>query len=98
MAGKITIIGGSGFVGTNLSRQLEAKQQNFEIISSTSCVRTEGLPKPSIRWDPLVVVLEAAELMLLKILNHKTVLNYLVGELYLTPKFFLFDLKATLHP
>lgn len=29
---KITIIGGSGFVGTNLCRQLELKQQDFEII------------------------------------------------------------------
>jgi len=32
MAKKITVIGGSGFVGTNLCRQLELKQQNFEII------------------------------------------------------------------
>ena len=31
-SGKITIIGGSGFVGTNLCRQLAAKQRNFEII------------------------------------------------------------------
>ena len=29
---KITIIGGSGFVGTNLCRQLVIKQQDFEII------------------------------------------------------------------
>ena len=29
---KISIIGGSGFVGTNLCRQLASKQQNFEII------------------------------------------------------------------
>lgn len=29
---KITIIGGSGFVGTNLSRQLALKQHDFEII------------------------------------------------------------------
>ena len=97
MAGKITIIGGSGFVETNLSRQLEAKQQNFEIISSTSCVRTEDLPKSSMRWDSLIVGLEAAEYMLLKILNHKAVLNHLVGGLCRTPKFFPFDLKATLN-
>ena len=32
MAQKVTIIGGSGFVGTNLCRQLAIKQQNFEII------------------------------------------------------------------
>lgn len=32
MAKKITVIGGSGFVGTNLCRQLELKQQDFEII------------------------------------------------------------------
>lgn len=32
MARKITIIGGSGFVGTNLCRQLSLKQQDFEII------------------------------------------------------------------
>ncbi|MDA9052930.1 NAD(P)-dependent oxidoreductase [Planktomarina temperata] len=32
MAQKITIIGGSGFVGTNLCRQLHLKQQDFEII------------------------------------------------------------------
>ena len=32
MAKKITIIGGSGFVGTNLCRQLALKQQDFEII------------------------------------------------------------------
>ena len=32
MAKKITVIGGSGFVGTNLCRQLALKQQNFEII------------------------------------------------------------------
>lgn len=32
MAKKITVIGGSGFVGTNLCRQLSLKQQNFEII------------------------------------------------------------------
>ena len=32
MAKKITLIGGSGFVGTNLCRQLELKQQDFEII------------------------------------------------------------------
>lgn len=29
---KITIVGGSGFVGTNLCRQLSVKQQDFEII------------------------------------------------------------------
>ena len=29
---KITVIGGSGFVGTNLCRQLELRQQHFEII------------------------------------------------------------------
>lgn len=29
---KITIVGGSGFVGTNLCRQLSMKQQDFEII------------------------------------------------------------------
>ena len=29
---KITVIGGSGFVGTNLCRQLAMKQQDFEII------------------------------------------------------------------
>ncbi|MDB4046185.1 NAD(P)-dependent oxidoreductase [Amylibacter sp.] len=29
---KITVIGGSGFVGTNLCRQLSLKQQDFEII------------------------------------------------------------------
>ena len=32
MAKKITIIGGAGFVGTNLCRQLYIKQQDFEII------------------------------------------------------------------
>ena len=32
MAKLITIIGGSGFVGTNLCRQLASKQQDFEII------------------------------------------------------------------
>lgn len=32
MANKITVIGGSGFVGTNLCRALAAKQKNFEII------------------------------------------------------------------
>ena len=32
MAKKITVIGGSGFVGTNLCRQLALKQQEFEII------------------------------------------------------------------
>lgn len=32
MEHKITIIGGSGFVGTNLCRQLSLKQQDFEII------------------------------------------------------------------
>ena len=32
MAKKITVIGGSGFVGTNLCRHLEVKQQDFEII------------------------------------------------------------------
>lgn len=32
MAKKITIIGGSGFVGTNLCHQLSLKQQEFEII------------------------------------------------------------------
>lgn len=32
MAKKITVIGGSGFVGTNLCRQLMLKQQDFEII------------------------------------------------------------------
>ena len=32
MATKITVIGGSGFVGTNLCRQLLLKQQDFEII------------------------------------------------------------------
>ena len=32
MAKKITVIGGSGFVGTNLCRQLSLKQLNFEII------------------------------------------------------------------
>jgi len=32
MTKKITIIGGSGFVGTNLCRQLALKQQDFEII------------------------------------------------------------------
>ena len=32
MTRKITIIGGSGFVGTNLCRQLLLKQQDFEII------------------------------------------------------------------
>lgn len=32
MAQKITIIGGFGFVGTNLCRQLHLKQQDFEII------------------------------------------------------------------
>jgi len=30
--GKITIIGGSGFVGTHLCRELDFKQQDFEII------------------------------------------------------------------
>ena len=32
MAKKITVIGGSGFVGTNLCKQLALKQQDFEII------------------------------------------------------------------
>ena len=32
MTTKITVIGGSGFVGTNLCRQLRLKQQDFEII------------------------------------------------------------------
>ena len=32
MAKKITVIGGSGFVGTNLCRQFSMKQQDFEII------------------------------------------------------------------
>ena len=32
MGKKITVIGGSGFVGTNLCRQLALKQQDFEII------------------------------------------------------------------
>ena len=32
MVNKITVIGGSGFVGTYLCRQLELKQQDFEII------------------------------------------------------------------
>jgi GlcNAc-P-P-Und epimerase len=32
MVKKITVIGGSGFVGTNLCRQLASKQQEFEII------------------------------------------------------------------
>jgi len=32
VAKKITVIGGSGFVGTNLCRQLVLKQQDFEII------------------------------------------------------------------
>lgn len=32
MAKKITVIGGSGFVGTNLCRHLAIKQQDFEII------------------------------------------------------------------
>ena len=32
MPKKITVIGGSGFVGTNLCRQLALKQQDFEII------------------------------------------------------------------
>jgi nucleoside-diphosphate-sugar epimerase len=32
MAKKISVIGGSGFVGTNLCRQLAFKQQDFEII------------------------------------------------------------------
>ena len=30
MAKKITVIGGSGFVGTNLCRQLSLKQQDFK--------------------------------------------------------------------
>ena len=32
MVRKITVIGGSGFVGTNLCRQLALKQEEFEII------------------------------------------------------------------
>ena len=32
MAKKVSVIGGSGFVGTNLCRQLAFKQQDFEII------------------------------------------------------------------
>ena len=32
MAEKITVIGGSGFVGTNLCKQFASKQQDFEII------------------------------------------------------------------
>jgi nucleoside-diphosphate-sugar epimerase len=32
MAKKITVIGGSGFVGTNLCRELSLKQQDFEIV------------------------------------------------------------------
>ena len=35
MTKKITVIGGSGFVGTNLCRQLSLKQQDFEIIDLT---------------------------------------------------------------
>ena len=32
MTKKITVVGGSGFVGTNLCRQLSVTQQDFEII------------------------------------------------------------------
>ena len=32
MGKKITVIGGSGFVRTNLCKQLAMKQQDFEII------------------------------------------------------------------
>ena len=32
MVNKITIIGGSGFIGTNLCKKLSLKQQDFEII------------------------------------------------------------------
>ena len=32
IAKRITVIGGSGFVGTNLCRRLALKQQDFEII------------------------------------------------------------------
>ena len=32
MINKITVVGGSGFVGTNLCRELSLKQKNFEII------------------------------------------------------------------
>jgi nucleoside-diphosphate-sugar epimerase len=35
VAKKITVVGGSGFVGTNLCRQLSLKQQDFEIIDLT---------------------------------------------------------------
>ena len=36
MTEKITVIGGSGFVGTNLCRQLASKQQDFEIVDLKS--------------------------------------------------------------
>ena len=32
MVDKVTLIGGSGFIGTNLCRLLQARGQNFEII------------------------------------------------------------------
>ena len=32
MTNKITVIGGAGFVGTNLCRQFSSKRQDFEII------------------------------------------------------------------
>ena len=32
MIKKVTVIGGSGFVGTNLCRNLDENQQDFEII------------------------------------------------------------------
>ena len=32
MTKKITVIGGSGFVGTNLCKHFEMRQQDFEII------------------------------------------------------------------
>lgn len=39
MAQKITVIGGSGFVGTNLCRQLSLKQHDFEIIDLRNSVQ-----------------------------------------------------------
>ena len=41
MSNKITVIGGSGFVGTNLCRELALKQQEFEIIDQ----RNYGISK-----------------------------------------------------
>lgn len=45
MTKKITVIGGSGFVGTNLCRQLALKQQDFEIIDLKMSIQFPELCK-----------------------------------------------------